>query len=56
MRVRGPAPVRSIMAVMPPADVNAYNASTAQDIDPGAIHPELRRIARFIPRQIVYRW
>ena len=48
------------MAVMPPADVNAdtsnVHASTAQDIDPGAIHPELRRIARFIPRQIVYRW
>ncbi len=26
------------------------------DVDPRAIHPELRRVARFLPRQIVYRW
>ena len=38
------------MAFMPTADLHT------QDADPGDINPELRRVARFIPRQIVYSW
>lgn len=35
---------------MPPETIDAHDMSS------GDIHPELRRVARFIPRQMVYPW